>query len=139
MKIKLIVFIMVLCIIPGLCFAGDAVVITNPSVSETTLSKKDVGNIYLGKKTSWSDGSKIIFVVLTGGDTHDTFLNSYVGKTASQFKTFWKKQVFTGKGSPPKEFDSDQAMIDFVAQTAGAMGYVSAGADVSKVKTITIN
>ena len=139
MKIKTIVFIiMVLCVIPGLCFAGEVVVIVNPSVSETTLSKKEVGNIYLGKKTSWSDGSKIIFVILPG-NAHASFLKSYVGKTEAQFKTFWKKQVFTGKGSPPKEFDSDQAMVEFVAQTAGAIGYVSEGADVSKVKTITIN
>jgi ABC-type phosphate transport system substrate-binding protein len=137
MKIKLIVFVMLLSIIPGLCLAGDVVVIVNQSVSETTLSKQDVGNIYLGKKSSWSDGSKIKFVVLTG-DTHASFLKSYVGKSESQFNTFWKKQVFTGKGSPPKELDSDQAMVEFVAQTAGAIGYVSAGTDVSKVKTITI-
>ena len=139
MKIKLIVFFMLLYITPSLCLAGDVVVIVNKSVPETALSKKDVGNIYLGKKTSWSDGNKIKFVVLTGGDAHSTFLNKYIGKTDSQFNTFWKKQVFTGKGSPPKELDSDQAMVDFVVQTAGAIGYVSTGADVSKVKTITIN
>lgn len=138
MKIKLIIFIMVFCIIPGLCFAGDVVVIVNPSVPETALSKKDLCNIYLGKKTSWSDGSKIKFVVLKG-DTHASFLKDYVGKTENQFKTFWKKQVFTGKGSPPKEFDSARAMIEYVAQTAGAIGYVPAGTDVSKVKTIIIN
>ena len=137
MKIILIVFIMVLGIIPAVCLAGDVVVIANPSVYETTLSKKDICNIYLGEKTTWNDSSKITFVVLTG-DTHDTFLKSFVNKTEAQFNTFWKKQVFTGKGSPPKELNSDQAMVEFVAQTRGAIGYVSADADVSKVKPITI-
>lgn len=138
MKIKLIVFVMVLSIIPALCLAGDVVVIVNPSVTETSLSKKDVCNIYLGKKTYWKDGRRIKYVVLRG-DTHAIFLKSYVGKTEAQFSTFWKKQVFTGKGSPPKELDSDQAMVEFVAQTANAIGYVSGDADVSKVKTITVN
>ena len=137
MKIKMIVFVVLLSIIPAVCMASDVVVITNNSVSENTLSKQDLSNIYLGKKSSWGDGSKINFVVLTG-DPLSTFLQSYVGKSESQFNTFWKKQVFTGKGSPPKEFDSDQAMVEFVAQTSGAIGYVSTAADVSKVKTINI-
>jgi ABC-type phosphate transport system substrate-binding protein len=84
------------------------------------------------------DGSKIVFVVLKGSATHEQFLTDYVGKTDTQFDTFWKKQVFTGKGTPPQAFDSDQAMIDFVAKTAGAIGYVAAGARVANVKTINV-
>ncbi len=137
MKIKIILFIMLLGIIPTLCLAGDVVVIINPSVSESALTMQDVGNIYLGKKTSWSDGNSIKFVVLKGA-THTAFLENCVGKTESQFETFWKKQVFTGKGTPPKELDSDQAMVEYVAQNPGTIGYVSAGTDVSKVKTVTI-
>ncbi len=137
MKVKIIVFIMLLGIIPTFCLAGDVIVIVNPSVPESAISKPDVSNIYLGKKTSWNDGSTVKCVVLKG-ETHNAFLENYVGKTEGQFDTFWKKQVFTGKGSPPKEFDSDQAMVEYVAQTAGAIGYVSAGTDVSKVKTVTI-
>lgn len=132
-----IMFVMIFDVIPFQCMADDVVVIANPSVSETTLSNKDIRNIYLGKKSSWSDGGKIKFVILSG-DIHERFLKSYIGKTEKQYNTYWKKQVFTGKGSPPQEFDSDQAMVAFVAQTVGAIGYVSAGVDVSKVKTITI-
>lgn len=138
MKIKLIVFVVLLSIIPAICMAGDVVVIANKSVSDSTLSKDNLSKIYLGKKSTWSNGSRIRFVVLEGS-THAAFLENYVGKTESQFNTFWKKQVFTGKGSPPEEFNSDKAMVDFVAQTAGAIGYVSAGTDVSRVKTININ
>ena len=137
MKIKMIVFVALLSIVPAVCMASGVVVIANKSVSDTTLTKSDLSNIYLGKKSAWSDGSKINFVVLAG-NTHAAFLKDYIGRTESQFNTFWKKQIFTGKGSPPKELNSDQAMVDFVAQTAGAIGYVSAGADVSKVKIITI-
>ncbi|MGD9161335.1 MAG: substrate-binding domain-containing protein [Desulfobacteraceae bacterium] len=137
MKFKMIVFILAISIIPAMCLGNDLIVIANSSVSDTTLSKNDLTKIYLGKKSSWSNGGKIKFVVL-GGATHAAFLENYVGKTESQFNTFWKKQVFTGKGSPPEKLNSDQAMVDYVAQTAGAIGYVSAGTNVSKVKTITI-
>jgi ABC-type phosphate transport system substrate-binding protein len=132
-----IMFVMIFDVVPFQCLADDVVVIVNPSVSETTLSNKDISNIYLGKKSSWGNGGKIKFVILTG-DIQVNFLKNYVGKTETQYNTFWKKQVFTGKGSPPQEFDSDKAMVEFAAQTIGAIGYVSAGTDVSKVKTITI-
>ena len=138
MKVRMVVFIILLSIIPSVCLAGDVVVIANKSVSESSLSKDDISNIYLGKKSTWSNGKRIWFAVVKG-ETHDAFLKDYVGKTESQFNTFWKKQVFTGKGKPPKQFDSDRAIVEFVAQTTGAIGYVSAGADVSKVKTITAN
>ena len=139
MRIKLFVLAMVvLTLLPALAAAGDVVVIVNPSVAASSLSKQDVSNIYQGKKSTWDDGSKIVFVVLKGSAAHEQFLTAYVGKTDTQFDTFWKKQVFTGQGSPPQAFDSDQAMIDFVAKTSGAIGYVSAGAKVANVKTITV-
>lgn len=139
MRIKLFgVTVILLAMLPALVAAGDVVVIANPSVAASSLSKQDVSNIYQGKKSTWDDGSKIVFVVLKGSAAHDQFLSEYVGKTQAQFDTFWKKQVFTGKGTPPQAFDSDQAMIDFVAKTAGAIGYVAAGANVANVKTITV-
>jgi len=137
MKKRLIVYILFMVMIPAVCLAGDVVIIANKSVSDSFLSQKTVSDIYLGKKSAWSDGSKINFVVLKGA-AQDDFLETYVRKTASQFSTFWKKQVFTGKGSPPMAFDSDNAMIAFVARTPGAIGYVSANANVANVKTITV-
>jgi len=138
MKKILIAFTMLMAMLPAVCLAGDVVVIANESVSDTSLSQKMVSDIYLGKKSTWSDGSKINFVVLKGS-AQETFLEKYVRKTESQFNTFWKKQVFTGKGSPPKSFDSDSAMITFVSRTPGAIGYVSANANVANVKTFTID
>ena len=137
MKIKLIVFFITFSILPAVCMAEDVVVIANKSVTETTLSKQDLSNIYLGKKSIWNDGGRIRYVV-SEGSSLEAFLKEYVGKTESQFNTFWKKQIFTGKGKPPQRFASDEAMIEYVAKAPGALGYVSAGADVSKVKIITI-
>ena len=137
MKIKWIIFVMILCLFPALCIAGNVVVISNSSVPENTLNSKDLSSIYLGKKSTWSDGSKIVFVVLKD-DACASFYKDYVGKSESQFNTYWKKQVFTGKGKPPREFDSAKEMVDFVAATKGAIGYVPAGTGISKVKNITI-
>ena len=38
----------------------------------------------------------------------------------------------------PKMFDSEAALVDYVAATPGAIGYVSKGTDVGKAKTLVV-
>jgi ABC-type phosphate transport system substrate-binding protein len=46
--------------------------------------------------------------------------------------------VFTGKGSMPKSFASDAEVVKYVSTTKGAIGYVSAAADVASAKKIAV-
>ena len=139
MKVKAIIgFIFILAFLaPALSLASDVVIITNVSVPVSTLSAKDVKQIFLGSKTAWDNGDKIVFVVQDRTDASDTFLKTYVKKSSSQYNNYWKKQVFTGKGKAPQSFSSDQELVQFVSETAGAIGYVSSGADTGNTKTIT--
>jgi ABC-type phosphate transport system substrate-binding protein len=116
--------------------AGDVIIICNKNVSEDELSRDMVKNIFLGKKTKWSNGNKIMFVIQKKNDVHKSFLKTYVSKTTSQFRNYWKKQVFTGKGRSPKKFHSDREIIEFVTGTKGAIGYVAAGSNTDTVKLI---
>ena len=45
--------------------------------------------------------------------------------------------MFTGKGNPPKSFDTEEALIDYVAKTSGTIGYVSTTA--IKVKQVNVS
>ena len=117
--------------------AQSVVLVASPDVPVDSISASDLKNIFLGKKTSWDNGGKITFFT-NGGAAHDAFLKDYVGKSPSQFSTFWKKQVFTGKGKMPDTAGSDQDMVTMVAGTGGAIGYVSAGADINGLKAIAV-
>lgn len=103
----------------------SALVISNNGVKDAKLLKDDVANIFLGKKSTFSDKSKIVFVTLAKGKTHENFLKTYLSKTPSQFANYWKKQVFTGKAKAPKAFKTEKELVDFVAKTKGAIGYIS--------------
>lgn len=139
MKIKAVfITIAATLMIPGLITAEDTVVIGNPSVAVSALKRQEVKYIFLGKKTKWDDGSKIIFVTRKDGDTHEMFLEDYIRKSPFQYSNYWRKQVFTGKGSSPQRLENDQAVIKFVGETSGAIGYVSAGTDLNNVKTIRV-
>lgn len=123
---------------PGLHADGDGVLVANSGVSTEALTKTDVMNIFLGKKTTWDNGSKITFVILKEGDTHKKFLRTYVKRNPTQFKNHWKKMLFTGKGVIPKSFASDADVVDYVSKNENTVGYISSSGSTAGTKIITI-
>ncbi len=121
---KKILILVITFFLASVVYAGDLVV-ANSSTGE--LSKANLKKMYLGKMKSWPDGSKVVLTVLKSGDDHKAFLKGKVGKSESQFKSYWKKKVFTGKGVMPKNFASDTDLLSFIASNPGAIGYVSEG------------
>jgi len=119
-------------------WAEDYVVVANKSVGSNALSKLDAQSIFLGDKTKWEDGKPIDFAVMEDGDAQKAFLQDVVGKTSAQFDNYWKRLVFTGKASAPKTFGDARKLLEFVAATPGAVGYVPAGKADASVKTISI-
>ncbi len=106
------------------------VIIANVKLGVTSLTKKDLQGIFLGKVTKVTATNKksvkVRPVTLKSGKTHDAFLKSHVSKTATQFRIYWKKLVFTGKSKAPKAYTSDKSVVAYVAKTPGAIGYISA-------------
>ncbi len=132
---------------PSTTLAADApkiqvALIINPKLAVKDMTKKDLKDMFLGKKTQWADKDKtpVVFVMLKGGDVHKQFLKDFVGKTEAQFKTYWKKQVFTGKAKMPKDFKTEKEMMAYIAKTKGAIGYadIKTIADQTTVKKLTV-
>jgi len=117
---------------------AEVIIITNKDVNETTLSREDIKEIFLGKKVQWKDNSKIRFVTLTGGDLHREFLKNYVNRSATQYLNYWKKMLFTGRGEPPKGFKTLAELIAYVKKTSGAIGYIDARRHVQHVNIINV-
>ena len=59
----------------------------------------------------------------------DAFSESVHGKSASAIKAFWQRQIFSGRGTPPAEKDSSEAVLAFVAGEPAAVGYIDAETD----------
>ncbi len=119
--------------------AADIVIVANESVSDASLTKDAVKKIYLGKQVKWSDGNKIYLSTLKKSATHKAFTKKHVSKSPSQFKMYWKKMIFTGKGKAPKSCENEKALLEYVAATEGAIGYISSGVKPVEVKTITVS
>ena len=91
--------------------------------SRGVLSKKQVRNIFLGKRQTWDDGQRMVIASLKEGTTHVQFLKEWVGMTPNQFRTHWRKRVFTGKGTMPTWLQTEQEQRSFIQSTPGAIGY----------------
>jgi ABC-type phosphate transport system substrate-binding protein len=98
----------------------------------------DLRAIFTGEKTRFADGSHAVPVILKGGAVHEVFLTKHVGESPDEFRAQWRKAVFTGQGSMPRAFESEAALIAYVANTQGALGYVSRVSATANVKVITI-
>jgi hypothetical protein len=51
-------------------------------------------------------------VTLKGGPVNEVFLHHHIRDNPEEFRTRWRKAVFTGQGSMPKEFGSEAALLD---------------------------
>jgi ABC-type phosphate transport system substrate-binding protein len=114
---------------------AEMAVILHPDVQENP-GEEEIREIFLGRKTRWDSGEGITFVVLKDGEVHTEFMRRIVQKTPSQFQTYWRKMVFTGKGRAPESFDSPEEMAQFVAATPGAIGYVPSSASADGTRKI---
>lgn len=115
-------------------------VIVNNSNPATSLSAGEVSNYFLKKTSKWSNGEKVVPVDLNADSAiREAFSKSVHKKSVGAIKSYWQQYVFAGSGTPPVEKNNDSDVLDYVRKNAGAIGYISSGADASGVKVITIN
>ena len=139
-KVLITVFIAgVLFISPCMGDADEVIIITNKSVPVDALNKEDIKNIFIGKMTRWDDSQKIKFVTIPKSKVHKGFLKEFVKRTPEQYSRHWKKQIFTGKGNKPRSFKTQESLINYVANTKGAIGYISPDFISDRIKVITVN
>jgi ABC-type phosphate transport system substrate-binding protein len=114
-------------------------VIVNNANSTSSLTKSEASNYFLKKRAKWSNGAEINPVDQSSKSaTRETFSKEVLGKTTAQVRAFWQQSVFAGKDTPPREVDNDNAVIEYVKSSPGAIGYVSAAANTSEVKVINV-
>lgn len=118
--------------------AQDVVLVVNKSVQISAIRAADLRAIFTGEKTRFADGSHAVPVTLKGGPAHEVFLRNHLGESPDEFRAQWRKAVFTGQGAMPKTFDSESALLEYVAVTPGAVGYVSRISSQDGVKLLAL-
>ena len=124
----------------SLCLSAPAqvVVIANPGVGATAVSKAELRDVFTGAASSLKGAAQVTPVLLKQGTVNDEFLDLYVGRSDSAFRASWRSILFSGQGVMPKTLDSDAAVVEYVARTPGAIGYIGKTAPHEGVKILAV-
>lgn len=117
---------------------AQAVVIANPGVKSSEVSKNDLKDVFTGASTSLG-GASVTPVLLKAGAAHDEFLSAYIGKNDTAFRAGWRSLVFSGQATMPKSLDGDAAVVEFVSHNAGAIGYIGKASPHDGVKVLAVH
>ena len=96
---------------------ADVVVIVNRAAELPT--KEQVSDVYLGRSRT--------FTPIDRSETSSLraeFYRKATGRDTAQIKMVWARLVFTGRGLPPRELRSADAVKEAVATDPKAIGYI---------------
>jgi len=117
---------------------AEVVVIVHPSNADS-LDSKLVQRIFLGKEKKFPNGNETIPInQAPTSESRETFDQNVLGRSSSQVSAYWSKLVFTGKGLPPKEVNTDAEVIKLVSQNPSAIGYIERASAADTVKIVDL-
>ena len=124
---------------PAAAMAAEFVLVANPSVSTTALSRSEASRIFLRLQSDWPDGGHARPVDQSkSSPLRDAFSREVLGKSLASVEQYWTQAIFSGRAVPPVEKRSDSDVLAYVRENPGAVGYVSASAPLDGVKRITL-
>ncbi len=117
--------------------SAEVAVIAHPSVPADQLDKSRLFDLYTGEVREWNNGSLVVLIDLKPKSEVKEAFYGYLGKSASRMKSIWMKNMLTGEGQPPVSVESQEAILERVASTPGAIGYIDRRLVTDRVVTLT--
>lgn len=106
--------------------AGAVDLVVNRNTSVENLPLNMVRAIFSMRLTSWPDGMPIhVFVLGDKTPLHADFSKQILGVFPHQLRRAWNRQIYAGIGQAPDRLENEQEMRKKVAETPGAIGYIS--------------
>ena len=138
---KIVTLIIALVVVTlGSTYAQSFKVVVNAANGTTAITSKEASDLFLKKKTKWTDGTSVAPVDLSSSSkVREAFSQQVHGKGTAAIRNFWQQAAFSGSATTPPEKATDEDVIEYVKKNPGAIGYVSAAANTAGVKTISIN
>jgi len=106
--------------------AASAVdVIANKGVALNSLSLASARAIFGMRQVKWPDGSAIrVFVLPDDHTLHGALCKERLNLFPYQLRQSWDRLIYSGMAQAPNEVLSEEELLNKVAATPGAIGYV---------------
>lgn len=140
--IQRLAFLVAVAALPLLAHAAppeaQVILIANPALKAAEFSASDLREVFTGSSSSLRGGGTVGPVLLKGGAVHEEFLNRFIGKSDTAFRAGWRSLVFSGQSSMPRTLDTEAAVVEYVAHTPGAIGYITRSTPHEGVKILAV-
>ncbi|HPF58317.1 MAG TPA: hypothetical protein PK820_05925 [Candidatus Competibacteraceae bacterium] len=119
--------------------ADDLAVIVNPQSGVEQLTKAEVVNLFLGRQKKLPSGATALTVDLAGPNAEkQQFYTRLVDKQLAEINSYWARLYFSGQGSPPRQAEAAEEVLDIIENNKGAIGYVERAKVDPRVKIVYI-
>lgn len=124
------ILLLMCCLLPMLsppCVAEIAVIV-HPDSPITSLSKKDLKPIFLGRLYRWPNATQDLTILdqPSTAKLYQTFYNEIVGFNTNKLKRYRAGYLFSGKGKLPKTLGDQESVLSEIAGNKYMIGYVDA-------------
>jgi hypothetical protein len=92
---------MVILFLCSILRAQDVMIVVNKNFPISRITETQLRDIFIGVRSQFDKGTRAVPVLLKGGPAHEVFLHRHIGDTPDEFRTRWRRAVFTGQGSMP--------------------------------------
>jgi len=114
-------------------------VIVNAGNPATTVERRYLADVFLKKVSRWPSDELIRPVDLSASSSlRRRFSDEVLKRSVAAVKSYWQQQVFSGRGVPPPELDSEEQVVRYVLDHSGAVGYVSGTAHIEGAKVLNV-
>jgi ABC-type phosphate transport system substrate-binding protein len=104
---------------------ADIVVVVHPQSELKNLTKQQVIDIYMGRLQISADGGKIVpYDQPQDSEIRAAFYQNLTGKPVASVNAYWARLLFTGRASPPRQPSDSMSIVDIVAESLYAIGYI---------------
>jgi ABC-type phosphate transport system substrate-binding protein len=115
------------------------VIIVHANNPITTADRKFLQDAFLRKTLRWPDDEVIRPVdLIATSSVRKSFSNEVLGRSISAVKAYWQQRIFSGRDTPPPEFNRDEKIVAYVLKHEGAVGYVSGAANLAGLKILNV-
>ncbi|MGR2739356.1 hypothetical protein ACUY1T_12985 [Billgrantia sp. Q4P2] len=115
------------------------VLIAHPNVANASLTRDTTRAIFAMRQRSWPDGQAVrVFVLPNAHPVHARFAKERLTVYPHQLQLAWDRMVFSGMGQAPSQASSQSEMLERVATTPGALGYLEREYLDERVQVITM-
>jgi len=118
---------------------ADVVAVVSAKSSITSLTKSQIKDIFLGRKTHFPDGSAAVPIdEIAGSAARDEFYSHYADMSPAQVRAHWSRIIFTGRGQPPKTASTVGVAKKMLLENSDIITYIDQSLVDSSVRVLLV-